>query len=311
MAENPFFSILNVAMTSNVVPFMASPVVDEDKKKLQIQPGTPASNTIGYGHYPVQQGLTPPYSHSGQSTQAGGNIPETPVRLGGPAITAHGSPYYPAGMYQQDPNVNYALYHQYPHWNQAIVQVPTPMIQYGAAPATPPQPGLPYFTTQLVENPGVTYTPQFVAHPNGATYLTPPHALPALDYRRGSGASFVTNSPPTPRQGYEGEPRTQILASAMGGLGLGDSPVDVHGAHSAYAAVTKAKRSPFDSPTPMSHVLRETIASNSTDAINTNVYIRGLPNDIDDDKLLELTSTYGNVVSHKAIIDTENGGCKG
>ncbi|RPA76704.1 hypothetical protein BJ508DRAFT_417479 [Ascobolus immersus RN42] len=47
------------------------------------------------------------------------------------------------------------------------------------------------------------------------------------------------------------------------------------------------------------------------DGVNTNVYIRGLSAEMDDDKLYEMTACYGNVISHKAIMDTENGGCKG
>ena len=43
----------------------------------------------------------------------------------------------------------------------------------------------------------------------------------------------------------------------------------------------------------------------------TNVYVRGLPPDTDDDKLLEMTARFGRVTSHKAIMDTEHGTCKG
>lgn len=43
----------------------------------------------------------------------------------------------------------------------------------------------------------------------------------------------------------------------------------------------------------------------------TNVYIRGLPPDTDDDKLLEMVRRFGAIISHKAIMDTEHGTCKG
>jgi hypothetical protein len=43
----------------------------------------------------------------------------------------------------------------------------------------------------------------------------------------------------------------------------------------------------------------------------TNVYIRGLPPDTDDEKLYEMTCRFGTVISHKAIMDTEHGTCKG
>lgn len=43
----------------------------------------------------------------------------------------------------------------------------------------------------------------------------------------------------------------------------------------------------------------------------TNVYVRGLPPDTNDDKLLEMTARFGRVTSHKAIMDTEHGTCKG
>lgn len=43
----------------------------------------------------------------------------------------------------------------------------------------------------------------------------------------------------------------------------------------------------------------------------TNVYIRGLAPDTDDDKLFKLVDQYGHVVSHKAIMDKTTGFCKG
>jgi RNA recognition motif-containing protein len=55
-----------------------------------------------------------------------------------------------------------------------------------------------------------------------------------------------------------------------------------------------------------------TIAHTLANPTNTtNVYIRGLPPDTDDDKLYEMTSRFGKVISHKAIMDTEHGTCKG
>lgn len=130
--------------------------------------------------------------------------------------------------------------------------------------------------------------------------------LPGLDHRRNSWSSSATESPITPfvaasdpAPAVYGDHRYSVPSKPMKGKSINDMikngppiPAPVYGQF-----VHPRGASP--------HSLLE----NPTHT--TNVYVRGLPPDTDDDKLYEMTVRFGNVTSHKAILDTEHGTCKG
>lgn len=160
-------------------------------------------------------------------------------------------------------------------------------------PSTPPQPQLPYGYPMI---------------PLGPEYLPPsppqPHAhqIPTLDHRRNSwSSSGATDTPTTPYSasvdpvpailgdsGLESEVGKEVQAMLLSGPPL-PPPMPA-----VYAPTITTLAAPLDNPTN-----------------TTNVYIRGLPPDTDDDKLYEMTCRFGPVISHKAIMDTEHGTCKG
>lgn len=284
---------------------MSPSLGQDDKARFSTlpQPATPVANH-GPGYATFQAGTVHGY---------GGNTGplETPHRYQtGPVVSQHGSPFYPG---QHHPvfaaghdAANIAAYHYYmmpAHAPPALA-----ISHYGSPPATP-QAGASY-----VHHPEYqTYTPPYI-HAQNFTHLTPPSSVPQLDYRRGSGASFVsTGSPPTP-QNTDASPHARIV-HGLTSISLNGSPEHHHGAQDLFGA--KKAYSAMNSPVapsiyPQSIEDRlEIIHHENGEQINTNVYIRGLPAEIDDDKLYEMTSIYGPIVSHKAIIDTENGGCKG
>lgn len=149
-------------------------------------------------------------------------------------------------------------------------------------------------------------------HITGANGQAPTLAVPRLDHRRNSwSSSGATDSPITPYP-TNIEPSTNILANGYEPQSAvtDDQANDL----SKYVETLLLQGPPVPNPIPgsfMSGPLKTLSQTLENPTNTTNVYIRGLPPDTDDDKLYEMTCRFGNVVSHKAIMDTEHGTCKG
>lgn len=128
--------------------------------------------------------------------------------------------------------------------------------------------------------------------------------VPELDHRRNSWSSSGTDAPITSFT------TTSDQAPAI----FGDSRYPMPSKPLKAKTLTEMIKSGPPIPTPVHgpYISRGYGHSNLENPTHTtNVYVRGLPPDTDDDKLLEMTARFGKVTSHKAIVDTEHGTCKG
>ncbi|CAO1612804.1 unnamed protein product [Parajaminaea phylloscopi] len=87
---------------------------------------------------------------------------------------------------------------------------------------------------------------------------------------------------------------------SAGEAGLGITFVD--GQHGGPLSRPKAGPAPFPADALPSEIQLEQ---------NTNLYLNGLGEHVTDDELLRIGSEYGEIISHKAIINSETGLCKG
>lgn len=244
--------------------------------------------------------------------------------------------FYPMGA----PNPNYRpvynhgpdqlSYYYYPHpsWPVpgAIAVYPQPGYA-NSPPPTPPHSGAPY-GYQVAPGPefyGAPLLPPTPPHANNyprGTQALAANPVPQLEQRRSSWSSSAASESPT----------TPFMASAQTDAG----PIIVEEIHPMVASncgsndivygqpVTPHEKKSVEAlllagpplPTPIPALFSSESARNVNQALDnpthtTNVYIRGLPPDTDDDKLYEMTCRFGTVVSHKAIMDTDHGTCKG
>ncbi|KAF8534307.1 hypothetical protein BDD12DRAFT_756961 [Trichophaea hybrida] len=131
---------------------------------------------------------------------------------------------------------------------------------------------------------------------------------PSLDHRRNSwSSSGATDTPTTPFATHVDPVPT--IAPEQQGLLEDRIRTDI-GKH-----VESLLLSGPPLPRPIPAIFVAGVASLAQTLDNptntTNVYIRGLPPDTNDDRLYEMTCRFGSLVSHKAIMDAEHGTCKG
>lgn len=150
-------------------------------------------------------------------------------------------------------------------------------------------------------------------HITGASGQAIGHNVPRHDHRRNSwSSSGATDTPITPYP-VNVNPSTNIMGEGldMNGAGTCSDQRDELGKY-VERLLLSGPRVP--SPIPgafMTGTIKTMSEALANPTNTTNVYIRGLPPDTDDDKLYEMTCRFGNVISHKAIMDTEHGTCKG
>jgi hypothetical protein len=221
--------------------------------------------------------------------------------------TAYMPPVYGAGNLQE-PHPYY--YYQGPNGSWTVQQ---PMHVYPHAytnspPSTPPQPQIPYGYPMLAPThdyhppspPQVSYNNSN----NNTNNITNNNQVPCLDHRRNSwSSSGATDTPATPF------PSNVDPAPAI----VGESGITENRGKDIGLEQLLLAGPPLPRPIPAVYASGAiTLAQTLDNPTNTtNVYIRGLPPDTDDDKLYEMTCRFGAVVSHKAIMDTEHGTCKG
>ena len=137
-----------------------------------------------------------------------------------------------------------------------------------------------------------------------------PH-VPGLDNRRNSWSSSGATDTPTTPFSTNVDPVPAIVGEPQ----VGAPPAEDREAKELSKHVESMLLSGPPVPPPITAVYAPCVATLAQTLDNptntTNVYIRGLPPDTDDDKLYEMTCRFGTVVSHKAIMDTEHGTCKG
>jgi hypothetical protein len=219
-----------------------------------------------------------------------------------PGPNAGFMPVYAAGGLEQP----YYYYHQGPsgNWVQGAMHVYTPQgYTTSPPPPSPPQPQVPYGYPMLAA--GHDFIPTSPPQPS---YHHHNHHVPGLDHRRNSwSSSGATDTPTTPFP-----TNVDPVPVIMGDGGA----VEVGGKDGSVGKTVESlllSGPPLPRPIPAMYASgTPTLAQTLDNPTNTtNVYIRGLPPDTDDDKLYEMTSRFGKVVSHKAIMDTEHGTCKG
>ncbi|KAL7273118.1 hypothetical protein RUND412_004039 [Rhizina undulata] len=209
---------------------------------------------------------------------------------------------YNTGMPHDHP---YYVYHSHHHasWPVAGSVGVYPQQGYGhSPPSTPPQNQMPY---------GYQVAP-------GSEYFGP--VLPALDHRRNSwSSSGASDSPATPYMPAAHMASNPIIAGESHHPNFASNNnengknFNVYGKKKSVESLILAGP-PLPRPIPAvySPEFPRTLHDSLENPTNTtNVYIRGLPPDTDDDKLYEMTCRFGVVTSHKAIMDTEHGTCKG
>lgn len=201
---------------------------------------------------------------------------------------------------------------------------PPPPLPQGYAhspPNTPPQSGTAY-GYQVAIGPEcyggalLPPTPPHMAY-NGNVQVMAPNVVPDLDQRRNSwSSSGASESPATPFM-----PSVHVDASPV--IVGGDPHTNYVGASNGDGGHTYSRKrveSLILAGPPLPHPIPAVFSSDSAKTMGeslenptftTNVYIRGLPPDTDDDKLYEMTCRFGGIISHKAIMDTEHGTCKG
>jgi len=275
------------------------------------------------------------YRHIQGHVQGAGNSQHQPY---GSVVVANGSGVqYPAHMnipngqfygpnagfvppYAGGPQDHPYFYYQGPNGVWPGAQGPVHQIYtqqgYTSPPSSPPQSQVPYGYPALA--PGHEYNPSLNHAHNHNSYShnnrgnnshgnNPNNQrVPGLDHRRNSwSSSGATDTPTTPF------PVTVDLVPAIAGEA---GVIDDRAKDMGKAIETLVLNGPpLPRPIPASYPPSAPIVSNPLDnpTNTTNVYIRGLPPDTDDDKLYEMTCRFGAVVSHKAIMDTEHGTCKG
>lgn len=225
-----------------------------------------------------------------------------------PSIPAPNTGYMP--IYGALPEHPY-YYYQGPNGNWGAMQGPMhvypPHGYSNSPPSTPPQPQVPYGYPMI---------------PTGHEFLPPSppqvsyhgqnhnHRVPSLDHRRNSWSSSGATDTPTTPFPTNVDPVPTIVGDQMSNTGL----IHDHGKnHGKTIESLLLAGPPLPAPIqPMYAPVASSLAQTLDNPTNTtNVYIRGLPPDTDDDKLYEMTCRFGSVVSHKAIMDTEHSTCKG
>lgn len=254
--------------------------------------------TAHYDPYSVPI-MSPAYQQNGSNN--------TPVRYPGHAAT-----FYPGAPLAQFPiPAGAQIYHTaagqvlvYPEGLQG-------MPFYTHMNTTPPQ--TPANTASFFQ-PGQEfhyYTPP--GHgPLMAPGLTPSSGLGSAERRRSSGISDGS-SPRTPEFQYHEAQQTPVRQNHPHKLRFNSPSLVGLERLGAAGKFRKPSGTPYQHSihSIQEHLAFEGFMNHHEDGVNTNVYIRGLSAEMDDDKLFEMTACYGNVISHKAIMDTENGGCKG
>lgn len=274
------------------------------------------------------------YRHVPGHPQAAMQPQYNPVIAGAIPYPGHMNGQYYAPMNAQHQSYGHVYsagpqdqpYYYYPHPNSWPIHAPMalyppPQGYTHSPPNTPPQSGTSY---------GYQVTPGAECYGGAMLPPTPPHinfggsvqpitsnAVPDLDQRRNSwSSSGASESPATPFM-----PPAHAEAS----------PVIVGGdAHTSYTGASngdsgqiysrKRVESLLLAGPPLPHPIPAVFSPDSAKTMGeslenptftTNVYIRGLPPDTNDDKLYEMACRFGGIVSHKAIMDTEHGTCKG
>lgn len=256
------------------------------------------SNTEPYGSIVVTKG-------------GGAHCPSRITVSGGqysPSISAPNAGFIPAYSGAALTEHHPYYYYQWLNGNWAAIQTSlhlyAPHGYTTSPPSTPPQPQVPY------GYPMVATGYQFHQPSPGTSYHNHGHQpqVPSLDHRRGScSSSGATDTPSTPFS-TNVDPVPTIVGEQQG-------IIEDHKNRAICNHVESLLLSGPPLPQPISPIFAPGVASLAQTLDNptntTNVYIRGLPPDTNDDKLYEMTCRFGTVVSHKAIIDTEHGTCKG
>lgn len=291
----------------------------------QAQPNGAVSNKNTYRHMP---GHAPMVNNIGYQQFAPGSIMPYPASMAVPNGQFYPAPVGPNGYVPAYPHgpgaVQEPPYYYYPPqaaWAMhGSVPMYTPQAYGTSPPSTPPQAQIPYGYPMM--HPGTEYY-------NSDGRILPPsppqinyntqnvgHGVPPLDNRRSSwSSSGASDSPATPfmpqataEPAIVGEP---YIVSNVSYADHGGKPVD-NGKKKLESLLLSGPPLPRAIPAVYSPDAPKTMGQCLENPTNTtNVYIRGLPPDTDDDKLLEMTSRFGVVTSHKAIMDTEHGTCKG
>lgn len=296
--------------------------------------GRPQTNGPGVSYMPHSKNT---YRHVPGHPQAAmpqynpalaGAIP-FPGHMNGQYYATMNAPHHSYGhMFHPAPQEQ--SYYYYPHtpsWpiHSAPMAMYPPQGYSHSPPNTPPQSGAPY-GCQAVECCGGAMLPPTPPHTNyhGNVQAMAPNMVPDLDRRRNSwSSSGASESPATPFM-----PSAHVDASPVivGGDHhanyMGASGADVANTYGPQATAQGRKRveSLILAGPPLPHPIPAVFSPDSPKTMGeslenpsytTNVYIRGLPPDTDDEKLFEMTCRFGGIISHKAIMDTEHGTCKG
>lgn len=286
----------------------------------------------------VSSGAGSPETYHGHSTKnTYRHIPGHQSMTGAPSfsplIPGHGAPYHPhfgvqnSQFYPQvpgpaagfmpvygngtNPETNGYFYYGPPSW---AMHGPLPSYPHpfnGSPPNTPGQvQSIPYGYPLL--QPGNDFLASSVPHTGSSNSQPIAHGNHRLENRRNSWSS--SGATDTPNASYP--LKTEHSAPIMGdGPDTQPSAADDQGNELGKYVESLLLSGPrVPSPIPgafMSGAVKTLSQTLENPTHTTNVYIRGLPPDTDDDKLYEMTCRFGNVISHKAIMDTEHGTCKG
>ncbi|KAF8421230.1 hypothetical protein EV426DRAFT_706858 [Tirmania nivea] len=274
---------------------------------------SPPRQVQGPRYYPFEG---QPYQshHHGFGTVAGPGSDNTLYQYGYLPMNAMLQPHYPNQYYQNMSTLAYPLQmppHCAPSYGNLAASQDPSVVCYSCASHPPNGAPMMYYPPHFMGVPDyyAMYTasgiPSPVQHfspqaPPPATTIPPP-----LEYRRGSCSTAESNTAPqTPALSSTYVESTPSIAGESS-QGMPQSPAsDRCAASRAKFTIQPRFRA---SEMPPSGVARNSLYNPSK---TTNVYIRGLAPDTDDEKLLRLVEKYGHVESHKAIID-KVGFCKG
>ena len=247
-----------------------------------------------YGYYPMNTVVQPQYSNTYYANMATHSYPSQMGPQCGPS--------YGNLAAAQDSSV--VCYSCGPHPGNGVQPVAYYPTSYMGVPE--------YYMYPASNFPTHNFHPQAPPPPPIAA-IPPP-----LDHRRNSCSSAESIATPQtpPLSCTYVESIHSIAADSSHGMPL--SPSSDRGIATGFPAIAKDQKFSSQSrlhknanelpPPPTSAAGRNSLYNPSK---TTNVYIRGLAPDTDDDKLLRLIQQYGHVVSHKSIIDKTTGFCKG